>query len=201
MSDKTKDDIRRKLLAAGRRLAAEKGVEYLTARKLSEAAGCSVGTIYNLFVSMDDFVAEENEQTLSELYDILCSVCGGDKDKGYRNICAYAACFNRFVADRRALWTLFYSFHLNLRDYRLPVGYRRLLVRLEMLLTPDFAAMFPAIEKRRLRLAQKVLAESLMALSTLPERQNSAARSAVLLNTYLAGLMMLNKGEQDKWNF
>ena len=194
MQEKAKDNIRRRLLETGRNLAVEKGAEYLTARKLSEAAGCSVGAIYNMFASMDDFVAEENEQTLSELYEDLCSAAGGDKDKGYRNICAYAACFNRFVADRRALWTLFYNFHLNLRDYQLSVGYRRWLVRLEKLLAPDFAAMFPTMEKRRLRLAQKVLAESLMALSTLPESKNSAARSAVLLNTYLAGLMMLNRG-------
>ena len=45
----TKAEIRAWLLQVGRKLAAEKGAAFLTARKLSEASGCSVGTIYNQF--------------------------------------------------------------------------------------------------------------------------------------------------------
>ena len=48
MTDK-KDNIRAALLAKGRELVSEKGPEFLTARKLSEASGYSVGTIYNQF--------------------------------------------------------------------------------------------------------------------------------------------------------
>ena len=56
-----KEEIHQKLLGAGRNLVKDKGQEFLTARKLSEASGCSIGTIYNQFSSMDDFVAEQNE--------------------------------------------------------------------------------------------------------------------------------------------
>lgn len=52
-----KDDIRQKLINAGRRLVAERGIEFLTARKLSESSGCSIGTIYK----------EREEQTLNAL--------------------------------------------------------------------------------------------------------------------------------------
>ena len=49
MTQNAKDNVRRLLLDTGRRLVTEKGAEYLTARKLSEASGCSIGTIYNQF--------------------------------------------------------------------------------------------------------------------------------------------------------
>ena len=45
MTQNAKDNVRRRLLDTGRRLVTEKGAEYLTARKLSEASGCSIGTI------------------------------------------------------------------------------------------------------------------------------------------------------------
>ena len=44
-----KAEVRKLLLETGRKLVADWGAEFLTARKLSEASGCSVGTIYNQF--------------------------------------------------------------------------------------------------------------------------------------------------------
>ena len=63
----TKDNIRKILVARGRQLVQDKGADYLTARKLAEASGYSVGTIYNQFGTMDNFVLEQNKQTLDEL--------------------------------------------------------------------------------------------------------------------------------------
>ena len=62
-----KENIRPSLLSAGCRLVEEKGAEYLTARKLSEASGYSVGTIYNQFANMDEFICALNLETLREL--------------------------------------------------------------------------------------------------------------------------------------
>ena len=41
----TKDNIRKILVARGRQLVQDKGADYLTARKLAEASGYSVGKI------------------------------------------------------------------------------------------------------------------------------------------------------------
>ena len=191
MMQNSKDNIRQKLLATGRHLVVEKGAPFLTARKLSEASGCSVGTIYNQFSSMDDFIAEQNEQTLSELFAYLSQLAGSKR--GYHNIILYADCFHQFVAANRNLWFLFYNFHLNLKDYRLKISYRRQLVRLGQLVTPDLAAMFPRIDIKRLKTSQKVLEMSLIALSALSADIKNNRNGALLLNTYLAGMMMLNK--------
>ena len=63
-----KEQIRKSLLKIGRRLVVEKGSEYLTARKLSDASNTSVGTIYNTFYSMENYIQQQNMQTLDELY-------------------------------------------------------------------------------------------------------------------------------------
>ena len=74
----TKAEIRAWLLQVGRKLAAEKGAAFLTARKLSEASGCSVGTIYNQFGNMDNFVLEQNVVTLDELCLLYTSDAADD---------------------------------------------------------------------------------------------------------------------------
>ena len=67
----TKDNIRRILISKGRLLVKEKGADYLTARKLAEASAYSVGTIYNQFGTMDNFVLEQNKQTPALIPDML----------------------------------------------------------------------------------------------------------------------------------
>ena len=62
--DKTKDI----LLQAGRKLVVEKGVDALSARKLASVANSSVGMVYNVFGTMDNYIAEQNVITLTELY-------------------------------------------------------------------------------------------------------------------------------------
>ena len=118
---------------------------------------------------------------------------GNSGRRGYGNINLYAGCFQQFVASHRPLWFLFYNFHLNLKDYRLSVSYRRRLVRLSQLFEPDLAAMFPRLGRRRLKMSQKVLETGLTALSALSSDGRGDKRSELLLNTYLAGMMMLNR--------
>ena len=59
-----RDYIQENLVHTGRTIIKEKGAEFLTARKLSEASGYSVGTIYNQFGNMDNFI-------LYVLFDIV----------------------------------------------------------------------------------------------------------------------------------
>ena len=62
-----REQVRDALLKTGRKLVIDKGPEFLTARKLSEASNTSVGTIYNTFATMEDFICAENVITLKEL--------------------------------------------------------------------------------------------------------------------------------------
>ena len=66
-------------------------------------------------------------------------------------------------------------------------------MRLSQLFEPDLAAMFPRPGRRRLKMSQKVLETGLTALSALSSDGRGDKRSELLLNTYLAGMMMLNR--------
>ena len=80
----------------------DKGADYLTARKLAEASGYSVGTIYNQFGTMDNFVLEQNKQTLDELIRFMMRTPKGESS--YQMLNRYLDAFVAFVLANRNLW-------------------------------------------------------------------------------------------------
>ena len=90
-----KDNIHQKLIATGRDLVKSKGVDFLTARKLSEASGCSIGTIYNQFASMDDFIAEQNEITMLEMIESFDNV--KTTTDSFKNLNLYIDTFSNYI--------------------------------------------------------------------------------------------------------
>lgn len=102
-----KEQVRTNLLNIGRKLVIEKGADYLTARKLSQASNVSVGTIYNQFSTMENFVAAENMQTFDELYQLL-SIIIPDQNP-YINIIRYVDAFSGYVVNNPNLWTLVFG--------------------------------------------------------------------------------------------
>ena len=190
-----KDAVHKKLLETGRRLVCEKGVEYLTARKLSEASECSVGTIYNQFGNMDEFVAEQNEQTLGELAQCLNRNVATASP--YRNLTACLDIWLQFVQNNHRLWLLLYNFHLNTPELCLSVAYRRQMLALMKIVAEDFSLINPKLPAGQRQLALKVLLTSLFAFSSLlvteaPINAATAENCRLLFNTYLGGLKKLD---------
>jgi AcrR family transcriptional regulator len=64
---RTRATLRTETLAAARTILAADGLRGLTARRLAEACGYAVGTLYNLFETTDALVAELNLETLNAL--------------------------------------------------------------------------------------------------------------------------------------
>ena len=193
------DEVRKTLLRAGRRLVVEKGAEYLTARKLAEASNSSVGTIYNAFSTMENFIAAENLQTLSELYEALVTII--PEANPFNTINRYADVFSAFVVNNRNLWILLYREHLFNGAQPLPAPYRKIICRFEKLLDRQIAQMFGSLTRGERRVALQVLGVSLFALSGFltadaKERVRNVNKDnlcKLLLNTYLAGLDSLRK--------
>ena len=187
-----KEEIHQKLLGAGRNLVKDKGQEFLTARKLSEASGCSIGTIYNQFSSMDDFVAEQNEITLRELADKL--YVADYTNDSYYNLNLMIEIFTKFVTENNELWLLLYNFHLSRKDYKLPMSYKRRLFRLFGLTTDSFERLFPGLCK----VVKNVLESGLFGLSALlasgsVDVQSGKNMCRIFVNTFLAGVTLLEK--------
>lgn len=195
-----KDNIHNILISTGRELVKDRGADFLTARKLSEASNCSVGTIYNQFSNMDNFVLAQNMQTLDELYIYLSKLMKDGSE--YKNLNRYLDGFVSFVLANPNLWFLLYSFHLQAEVKKLPKDYLRKLVKITKIWEPSFDEVFKDIEIQERRLSMQVLWLSLFSMSSFLttkaldnfSRLNKKVVSKLLLNTYLAGLSVLKKG-------
>lgn len=191
-----REEIHQKLLVAGRELVKSKGQDFLTARKLSEASGCSIGTIYNQFNSMDDFVAEQNEITLHELAEKL--YVADYKNDSYYNLNVMIETFTKFVSQNKELWLLLYLFHLNRKDYKLTTSYKKRLFRLFGLTTESFEKLFPKLGRSRCKVMKNVLETGLFGLSAMLasgtlDEQSGKNMCRIFVNTFLAGITLLEK--------
>lgn len=175
------------------------GAAFLTARKLAEASGCSVGTIYNQFANMDNFIMAENLQTLDELSACLRKL--QPDSSAYKTLNRYLDGFVRFVLGNRNLWFMLYNFHLQAGAGKLPRAYLRRLVGVIEIWRPAFEDVFCDIRPRERRLSMQVLWLSLFSVSSflttrVLDNMGGVSKKTIcklLLNTYLAGLTALKK--------
>lgn len=194
-----REQVRAALLKCGRQMVISKGAEFLTARKLSEASNTSVGTIYNTFATMEDFVAEENMQTLDELYAVLKIIV--PEANPYININRYADVFSSFVCNNRNLWMLLYNERMHSENLTYKKQYERKICRIEVLLAAQIKAMFGTLSKAERQTSLQVLEMALFAVSGFLAADPSGSFRGVnknnicklLLNTYLAGLASLKR--------
>ena len=193
-----KDNIQENLIQTGRQIIEEKGVEFLTARKLSEASGYSVGTIYNQFTNMDNFILIQNYLTLDALYNLLKEV---KTDFAYDRLNLYLSVFAKFVLDNKNFWFMVYKFHLNQSERSFSITYLRRVSKIIMLINEAFKGLYPNLSNIKRRASTQVLWITLFALSSLLTTNSIKTYSKIdqikicsfLLNTYLTGIKFLEK--------
>ena len=193
-----KDNIQENLIQTGRQIIEEKGVEFLTARKLSEASGYSVGTIYNQFTNMDNFILIQNYLTLDALYQRLNEV---KADFAYDRLNAYLSVFTEFVMKNQNFWFMVYKFHLNQSERSFSITYLRRISKTVMLIGQAFKDLYPDLNTIKRHASVQVLWITLFALSSLLTTNAVKSYSKIdekkicsfLLNTYLAGIKFIEK--------
>lgn len=194
-----KDNIQENLVNKGRELIKEKGAEFLTARKLSEASGYSVGTIYNQFGNMDNYILVQNYLTLDALYGCLSKM--NASGTAYQRLNLYAREFIGFVLENKNLWFLVHNFHLHNNKRRFSKIYLRRIVQITQLAEEVFKVMYPQIEIPERILMLQVMWLTLFSLSAYLttdaldnfSKINRNTVCELFLNTYLAGLKILEK--------
>ena len=195
----SKDKIQENLVNKGRELIRTKGSEFLTARKLSDASGYSVGTIYNQFGNMDNFILIQNYLTLEQLYTALIKL--QTSGTPYQRLNLYVREFIRFVIENKNLWFLVHNFHLLNNKRHFSKIYLKRVVQITKLIEREFKNMFPEIEFPELTLSIQVLWLSLFAISSFLttdaldsfSKINKHTICELFLNTYLAGIKVLEK--------
>lgn len=194
---KPKEEIRLDLIVKARELLKNKGSEFLTARKLAEYSGYSVGTIYNQFKSMDNLIMWENCQTLDELYEKLKAIEFGSD--AYRNLNQLLDGFVDFVLKNKSLWFALYRFHFTCTSINYELFYLRRINKFAQLLEHNVHKLFVKIPDKERLVSSEVLFTTIFSLSSLLTTEKEFARLEkkyvvkILFNTYLAGMSFLKK--------
>ena len=68
-SDHTRDELKKLILEKSSELIRIGGVEAISSRKIAKSIGYTVGTIFQVFGTMDRLVATINMQTLEALFE------------------------------------------------------------------------------------------------------------------------------------
>ena len=131
-------------LAVAKRIASTEGMEGLTARRIARGAGCSVGTVYNVFGNLDTVILHLNATTLDALYGELATVDkAGDPAM---KIGELVERYMKFTEDNANLWNVIFE-HVWPKGYDLPDWYRRCIDRLLGVLADALAPLFPEDQK------------------------------------------------------
>lgn len=194
-----KDNIQKLLLDIGKKLVEERGMEFLTARKLSEASGCSVGAIYNQFSNMDNFVVILNYTVLDDLLQHLEAV--ELTDDAHIDMNNLMSCFSDFVTKNRNLWFMLYNFYLRSDRKEYSYFYLRKIVRIVSVVSRILQRVLPNMAYPERILSSQILWLTMFALSPFlaSDMINSTSKiksetlCQIVLNTFVAGLTVLEE--------
>lgn len=191
-----KDNIQNQLIQIGRKIVSQKSVSALTARKLAEAANCSVGAIYNQFGNMDNYVLVQNYLTLDELSKKFGTL--QKNENPFVDMNKFLQTFVDFVLENNNLWFMLYNFHLN-NTKRFSFYYLRKVASLVKIVNAYIEKIVPNMETPERLVSAQVLWLTLFSMSAFLTNEsiegfskvNKSSICRLLLNTYIAGLTVL----------
>jgi len=190
-SDHSREELFEMALSAAREIAAEDGLDGLTARRVAGRIGYSAGTLYNLFDGLDDLIVQLNGRTLDSLYEALTTAPGeNDPEAGLLTLAQGYIAFSR---ANEKLWNLLFEHHLP-DDRPLPDWHHQKIARLLGLMEGCLSPFFgPGREAERIHTA-RVLWSSLHGMCSLEVKrklipgESIEAMATSLVKNYLAGL-------------
>src|SRR3569623_961848 len=111
-SDHSREELQALILAAGHEVTAETGYARFSAREVAKRIGYSIGTIHNVFGSLDRLVLASNTRTFALwAAHLRGALAAGGEDR----IAALVAGYFDFATAHTNLWTA-------INDHRLPEG-------------------------------------------------------------------------------
>ncbi|HEX6604084.1 MAG TPA: TetR/AcrR family transcriptional regulator [Sphingomicrobium sp.] len=154
-SDHSRAELRELIVAEGHRQMADHGFARFSARQVARAIGYSVGTVYNIFPSLDHLLVAINTRTFALWSEFVRQrLEGADEDR----IAVLVEAYFDFAREHTNLWMAIY-------DHRLPEGMplppeddasRR---ELTLIVIRELAALLPGRSEHEIeRLARSLIA-------------------------------------------
>ena len=191
-------EIRDKTLLVAKDFIINNGVKALTARKLAQENGYSVGTLYNLFGSIDEIVVTVAINHLTELCEKITSSLN-EIDDAHIKLQHFANYLYNFINENPNLSRLVLADITNYCE-ELPLEYTTQMNQLFMPVNDVFKIIFPAIDSVASKKLSEVYQASIMGIMSLSAKNllesvcldNPVAISELLFTIYLAGMKKLN---------
>ncbi|MGW8205677.1 MAG: TetR/AcrR family transcriptional regulator [Hyphomicrobiaceae bacterium] len=189
----TPEELREHILNAATELITASGLSGLSAREVARRIGYSPGTIYNVFVNLDDLVLTIEARMLDQLAASLESLTASQNPR--ENLLQLAHAYLDYTHANPRLWNLLFEHHLP-AGVDVPPEYREklegLLSRIEDALRP----LTKTSDEDELKRHARVLwagVHGITSLSTADKLSSITAESAWplvkdLVETYLDGL-------------
>lgn len=191
---KSKKNIYHDLINKGRDLIINKGSAELTARKLAKETGYSVGTIYNNFENLDNYIITQNIITLEELHKLLTE--NKENKNNFKKINDFLDLYITFIANNKNLWELLFNFH-NKINKKIKYAYKKKIFNIYNLLANDICTLLKNKTSVNLKKSSYMILTSIFTNSSFLLQNNKISdlnkNNKYLLNTYLAGLIAIKK--------
>ena len=163
-SEAKRQKIFEKSLAVAKEVAANEGMNGLTARRIARGAGCSVGTVYNVFGNLDTVILYLNAMTLDALYEELARV--KQTDDPTAQVGELVARYMKFTDENMNLWNVLFQ-HVWPKDHEFPDWYQRRIDGLLSILAGTLEPFFTDEQKTEQIQAATVLWCGLHGISSL----------------------------------
>ena len=118
-----RNKLKANTLLVAKRIVENEGLGALQARRIAREAGCSVGTIYNLYDGLDDLIIRVNSGTLEDLGAKLSELEQSATGSLADNLTAMALAYLQFALDSQTAWRAVFE-HQLAKDKTVPDWYR-----------------------------------------------------------------------------
>lgn len=194
-----REKLKQELLDVCQAIVAEEGVAAVSARRLAGRIGCAVGSLYNVYGSLDEIIMEINGRTLDEIDRQVAEVvaAGGGAATVMRGLGLRYLAYSR---DHYHLWSTLLEYPRH-QDIALPDWYQ---AKVDAIFARIRDALLPATggDRARADRAGKVLWSGFHGISALAARgrlqsvraEDARAMVDSLVAYYLAGLAAEESG-------
>jgi AcrR family transcriptional regulator len=183
------------MLDIARDLIATKGLRSLKVRDVADAAGCSIGSVYNEFSDFDGLILTVNRQTVQALTTRLVAVPADDP---IRQLHGLAATYLEFATAHANLLRSLFEHRME-DDRPFPEDILQMVMQAFELMYPPLVRLLPERDPQDIALLARILFSAVHGIISLGLEERMVAvppealrqQLAQFVDTHLAGLGIL----------
>lgn len=201
LRDQKKFRRRLQILEIARRIISTKGLRSLKVRDVAEAAGCSVGSVYNEFGDFDGVILTVNRETVQAL---TARLGGVPADDPVRQLYGLAETYLEFFAEHANLLRSLFEHRME-DDRPYPDDILQMVMDAFALMHPPLVRLLPDADDVRIALLSRTLFSAVHGIISLGLEERMVAVPPQMLrqqveqfvDTHLAGLGIVPVGARS----